>query len=235
MTFAIMLSGGTGQRMGTTIKIPKQYIETSGKPIVCRTLQVLQDSPKIDVIVIVAAKEWHGQIHAWNDLYGMTKDKAVVTGGDSRQESIFQGLKACARISLKDDDVVIIHDAVRPLVSEKLIEACLAPIPLHEGCMPVLPLKDTVYVSDDGKHIDQLLDRNLLYAGQAPEAFLLVPYFNAHQNASQQELHETKGSSEIAFKKGLDVCMIPGDEANFKITTTKDLEHYEAILASKSN
>ena len=86
------------------------------------------------------------------------------------QESIHNGLTVCMEDSVSENDGVIIHDGVRPLVSEQLIGDCLAALADHEGCMPVLPMKDTIYQSSDGTKIDHLLERSTLFAGQAPEA-----------------------------------------------------------------
>lgn len=102
------------------------------------------------------------------------------------------------------------------------------------SCMPVLPMKDTIYQSSDGTKIDHLLERSTLFAGQAPEAFRLHPYAKINREASKEELSLTRGTSEIAYRHGMDVAMIPGDERNFKITTRSDLERFCTIVEGET-
>ena len=96
--------------------------------------------------------------------------------------------------------------------------------------MPVIPVKDTVYLSKDGKNIDALLNRSQLWAGQAPEAFIFGKYLKVHDEMSHDELLKINGSTEIAFKNGMNVEMIKGDPMNFKITTPEDLANFETII-----
>ena len=117
-----------------------------------------------------------------------------------------------------NQDIVLIHDAARPLVSNDLINRCYNGCKEADGIMPVNPVKDTTYLSEDGKHIQSLLNRSHLWGGQAPEAFRFGNYIHGH------------GSTEIAFKAGLDCKMVEGDPMNFKITTPEDLSSFEAII-----
>ena len=147
-----------------------------------------------------------------------------------RQESIFSGLSVCMAQSQKDDDGVIIHDGVRPLLSHDLITACLDALQDYDGSMPVLPVTDTTYLSQDGKHISGLLDRSTLFSGQAPEAFRLHAYYRINQAATKQELAETRGTTEIAYRHNFNIRLIPGEYGNFKLTTPTDLDRFRAIL-----
>lgn len=228
MNIAIILSGGTGTRMGLT-DCPKQYIVVAEKPVLIYTLEKFQHSEVIDKIVIVAAEEWQPSISGWLTKYGISKTVIFASPGKQRQTSILNGLKVCMEHTLTADDVVIIHDAARPLVSPKMISDCIRAAQKYGGCMPVLPLKDTVYQSENGQDISGLLDRNTLFAGQAPEAFLLRQYANINMEADEEELEAYKGTSEIAYKNGITVHLIPGDENNFKITTKADLEKFRRI------
>lgn len=159
MNYAIILSGGIGSRMKTE-GFPKQYIEVANKPILIYTLEVFENCSDVDKIVIVAADQWKEAIIHWLEEYRITKVVNIALPGSSRQESILSGLEACMCDSENDDYCVIIHDAVRPCVSEELIRNCLQACNEHEGCMPVIPVTDTVYQSMDGKSIFSLLDRS---------------------------------------------------------------------------
>ena len=233
MNYAIILSGGIGTRMQMG-DFPKQYLEVEKKPILLYTLEQFQKSSAVEKIVIVAADAWREKIRGWMEEDGITKFLAFADAGDMRQESIHNGLTVCVEDSVSENDGVIIHDGVRPLVSEQLIGDCLAALADHEGCMPVLPMKDTIYQSSDGTKIDHLLERSTLFAGQAPEAFQLHPYAKINREASEEELSLTRGTSEIAYRHGMDVAMIPGDERNFKITTRSDLERFCTIVEGET-
>ena len=186
MNYAIILSGGIGTRMQMG-DFPKQYLEVEKKPILLYTLEQFQKSSAVEKIVIVAADAWREKIRGWMEEDGITKFLAFADAGDTRQESIHNGLTVCMEDSVSENDGVIIHDGVRPLVSEQLIGDCLAALADHEGCMPVLPMKDTIYQSSDGTKIDHLLERSTLFAGQAPEAFRLHPYAKINREASEEE------------------------------------------------
>lgn len=130
----------------------------------------------------------------------------------------------------KERDIVIVHDAARPLVSADTIKACIETCSAHDGAMPALPMKDTVYLSDDGKSISSLLDRKKIFAGQAPEAFLLRKYLQANEALLPERILSINGASEPALLAGMDIAIIPGDENNYKITTDHDLERYMEIV-----
>lgn len=227
MNTAIILSGGVGTRMGT--ECPKQYLEVAGQPIIAYCLEVFQSHPAVDSIVITAADEWQGFLNEWINKKGITKFKAFAPAGRTRQHSIFNGLTA-AECCTDRDGVVIIHDAARPLVSEQIISDCLSAAAEFGGAMPVITVKDTVYYSQSGEKIDNLLDRGCLYAGQAPEAFRYGEYLDIHRAASDSEIAETVGTSQIAYNHGMNIRMVKGSESNFKITTSEDLEAFKAVL-----
>jgi len=235
MNYAIILSGGIGSRMRTD-GFPKQYIEVKGKPILIYTLEIFDRCSSVDKIIIVADSLWYEEIKSWLNDYNLNKKFiSFATPGLSRQGSILNGLLCC--VDSSDDisrDNVIIHDAVRPCVNSKLIDQCFIALDEYEGCMPVLSVTDTTYYSDDGKHIFDLLNRDKLFAGQSPEAFKLKPYYEANIEATAEEILNIRGSTEIAYKHGLNVCLIPGDYGNFKITMPTDLDRFKTVLEDKN-
>lgn len=218
MNIALILAGGTGMRLSADM--PKQYIEVGGKPIIAYCLETFEQNKDIDEIRIVADVSWHDYIRAWTG----SKFRGISKPGETRQLSVFQGLCDMEK-DTGADDVVIIHDAARPLVSDKLISDCLAACNRHEGAMPFLPMKDTVYLGD-GTTITGLLDRSRVYAGQAPEAFVFGAYFEANKRLLPTQIREINGSAEPAVLAGMDIALLPGDEMNFKITTDEDLRRF---------
>lgn len=233
MNYALILSGGIGSRMNNK-DIPKQYIKVHDKPIIIYTLEQFEKSNEIDKIVIVAAKAWKTYIQDECQSYGISKLLDIAINGETRQESIYSGLKKCMEYSDSMKDKVIIHDAVRPLVSQDMITECLKSVDIYEGCMPVLPLTDTIYFSDNGQDITDLTDRSKLYSGQAPESFDLHKYYEVNATTSKEELSKIRGTTELAFKKGLKIKLIAGDDNNFKITTRSDLARFEMIVKDRT-
>lgn len=228
MNIALLLSGGTGLRLGADI--PKQYIKVGGKPIISYCIETLSAHEGIDGIQIVADGQWHDEIKEWlvkADVKG--KFRGFSMPGANRQLSIFSGLESIKAYA-SDTDTVLIHDAARPFLSQKMITDCLDAVEGYDGVIPVLPMKDTVYESTDGKTISRLLDRSRIYAGQAPELFRLGSYYEANRRLLPERILAINGSTEPAVMAGMKMAVIPGDENNFKITTKADLERFRQSI-----
>ncbi len=231
MNVALLLSGGRGSRIGS--EIPKQYIEVNGVPIIYYALKTLMLHEMIDAVQVVAEAEYETMIR---DVVSRIASecgheelalrfKGISVPGENRQLSILNGLKDIRKYA-SDADTVLIHDAARPCLSTELINECYEAIIGHEGVLPVLPMKDTVYYSNNGQRVSTLLERNKIFAGQAPELFLIGKYYDANQDLLPDKILDVKGSTEPAIMAGMDVVMIPGDEANYKITTKADLDRF---------
>lgn len=235
MVIALVLSGGTGTRIGGDI--PKQYIKVQGRMLIAFCLDMFAKHDRVDGIWIVAADEWQQKIREECDRAGI--DKNAIMGfslpGKTRQLSILNGLKdidTYVRSSKENEEpVVIIHDAARPNLTAEYVDTCLDAMDGYDGVMPVLPMKDTVYYSKDGKSVDKLLDRKCIYAGQAPEVYRLSGYLKANEDLVPDEIMKINGSTEPAVLAGLKVAMIPGDENNYKVTTKKDLERFVSDIS----
>lgn len=226
MNVALILAGGSGVRLGSDI--PKQYIEVKGKTVIAHCLEVFGDHPQIDAVQIVAHVQWRESIHKQMPETVLSKFKGFSEPGSNRQYSIYHGLQDIMQYA-KETDIVIVHDAARPFVPAALLTACIDACKEHDGCLPVLPMKDTVYLGD-GSKITSLLEREKVYAGQAPEAFVLGKYYEANRQLIPDRIERINGSTEPAILAGMDIAMIPGEEGNFKITTQADLERFKALL-----
>ena len=230
MNIALILSGGTGTRLGGDI--PKQYIKVKGRMLIAYCLNMFAAHSAIDGIFVVAAPEWRDEII--NECGRLGIGKADITGfsdpGRTRQLSILNGLRDIdtyvKSLDKNDDPVVIIHDAARPNLTAEYLDRCLDAIEGCDGVMPTLPMKDTVYYSENGTKVDRLLDRSCIYAGQAPELYRLKKYLEANEKLLPDEILRINGSTEPAVMAGLDVAMIPGDENNYKVTTKKDMDRF---------
>lgn len=236
MVIALILSGGTGRRMGTDI--PKQYIKVGERMIISWCMECLAAHVDIDGIQIVAEEMWRDMILKCmdgsrdNGKFG-NKFRGFSNPGENRQLSILHGLEDIREYAA-DGDYVLIHDAARPMLSARQVAECLAAVSGHDGVIPVLPMKDTVYLSKDGRTITSLLSRNQIYAGQAPELFALEKYYEANKTMPMEKIMQVNGSTEPAVMAGMDIAMIPGEERNFKITTMADLERFEKIVGEGS-
>ncbi len=228
MNVALILSGGTGARMAS--RIPKQYIEVNGRPIISYCIRSLSGHDGIDGIQIVADPLWRKCIEnclADDDPAG--KFRGFSQPGKNRQMSILSGLEDI-RLYAHDQDFVLVHDAARPLLSAEMISRCLRASEDRDGVIPVLPMKDTVYLSEDGQTVSSLLNREKIFAGQAPEGFRLKAYYEANLRLLPDEILKINGSTEPAILAGMDIAMIEGDENNFKITTKADLKRFQKII-----
>lgn len=231
MNVALVLSGGNGKRLGSGL--PKQYWVIAGKPVIVHTLEQFQRCGQVDVVIAVAAPEWEDRVLEWKEACGLDKLRAVAPAGADRQQSIRNGLLAAKPFMGEEPGGVIIQDAVRPLTSQDLLCRLLRGLSEAPCVMPVLPVTDTTYTSRDGQWVDGLLDRAVLYAGQAPEAFHYQPYLKLYQETPGEVLSAMSGSCQLPYSRGWKVKMIPGEPGNLKITYPADLEACEQALLKR--
>jgi 2-C-methyl-D-erythritol 4-phosphate cytidylyltransferase len=219
---AIVVAGGAGSRMQA--RINKVFIDIEGRSIVERSLQLFQLSPLVDDVVLVARQ---ADLASCESLRGrFSKLRSVVPGGDVRHRSEFAGLRAlAARIDAGEIDTVLVHDAVRPFASDRLIQRLLAGLNGPVGCVPGVPLEGTTVQVDDGWISGY--PRNL-WAVQTPQAFQATWLLEAHNKAARQGFIGTDTASVVEWAGG-EVAVIEGEPDNIKITTPDDLERAERI------
>ncbi len=243
MNYAVLLSGGTGKRIES--EVPKQYIKCAGHMMVTYALEPLLKCIHIDRVCIVAEHEWRKSIIGDAKLAGLDTEKffGFAIPGTNRQTSILNAMQEILKgigtneaVKLEkasDEDTVIFHDAARPFLTVEMLDKCYEELFGHDGVMPVLPMKDTVYRSTNGCGVSELLDRNEIFAGQAPELFRLKFYYQANIKLMPDKIYKINGASEPAIMDGMDIVMIPGDENNFKVTTQMDLERFRQLTSDR--
>jgi 2-C-methyl-D-erythritol 4-phosphate cytidylyltransferase len=223
MVGAVIVGAGEGRRMGATVR--KQFTKVGGKPIIAYTLEMFENSPLIDHIVAVVPKDaldWTKEEVA--DAYGFRKIRAIVPGGESRQESVLNGLKA-----LKDKtEIVVIHDAVRPLVSETLIRRVIDAARKTGAAITAIPARDTVKQVESGQIVGTL-DRRLLWFAQTPQSFRYNIILDAHRRALEDRLQVTDDAS-LVENYGAKVTVAVGSYSNLKITSPEDMPLFEYFL-----
>lgn len=224
---AVIVAAGQGKRLQTSV--PKQFYLIDGKPILFYTLSKFEACSRIDEIILVVAEDWLFHVSKEVvDKFEFHKIRKIVSGGQERQDSVFAGLKA---LDYKPD-MVVIHDAVRPLVSiakiKETIEACQA----HGAAILAIPPADTVKVEKKG-FVDRTLDRSKLWLVQTPQTFNYDLIMRAHKEAQKQKYYATDDSA-LVERLGHKVKIVPGEEINIKITRPMDLKLAEILLREKT-
>lgn len=224
---ALIPAAGMGKRMGASVN--KQYLQLGGLPIVARTISVFEQSPLIDAIYLVIPVEEipYCRKHVV-EACGFRKIAAIVPGGKERQNSVMNGLKAM-REYVSDDDIVLIHDGVRPLITEDMLQKSLSTARLHDGALVAVPVKDTIKTVLEGV-VTGTPSRESLWQAQTPQSFRFGKIFSAHLAAESDGFSGTDDASLIE-RTGGEVHIIRGDYRNIKITTPEDLVLAEAFLS----
>lgn len=220
---AVIVAAGKGTRMGT--RESKQYLALEGKPIIVHTLEVFSQIPWLQEIVLVTGREDVPRCQAWIRDYRLGKVSAVIPGGSERQQSVYEGIK---RIS---SEWVMIHDGVRPFVTQEEIESC-RDAAIREGASVLgVPVKDTIKQVNGKGQITGTPDRQSLWAVQTPQAFRLSDLRFAHESAAKDGFTGTDDAM-LMERAGYPVTVVEGKYSNIKITTPEDLE-YAAFLQKR--
>jgi 2-C-methyl-D-erythritol 4-phosphate cytidylyltransferase len=225
---AIVPAGGAGKRMGGAT--PKQFLMLGEWPMLLYSLRVLDQSPSVAEVILVVPKE--ERAHALADVverYRVKKVLKVVAGGATRQESVSNGLQETGA----DVEIVVVQDAVRPFVTEDLIEGSIQMARKVGGAVVAIPMKDTPkQVGPDGL-IQKTLDRTGLWHAQTPQTFRRAILVEAYRKAQAEHIHATDDAA-LVERLGQPVGIVPGSWENIKITTPEDLMIAEAVLAARS-
>jgi 2-C-methyl-D-erythritol 4-phosphate cytidylyltransferase len=223
--FALIPAAGMGKRMGASSN--KQYLLLDGIPILAHTLRVFQDAPFISGIYVISPEQeipfCQSEVI---ERYGFSKVRAVVAGGSERQHSVRNGLLAIDGAS--QDDLVLIHDGVRPFVPVDVLQAAATSADLHGGAVVAVPVKDTVKIASDGV-ITGTPPRDRLWLAQTPQAFRYGLISKAHVSAAAEGFLGTDDAS-LMERQGWQLQVVMGDYRNIKITTPEDMVLAEAFL-----
>jgi 2-C-methyl-D-erythritol 4-phosphate cytidylyltransferase len=226
-TIAIIPAGGSGKRMQGSLS--KQYLLLNGIPVLAHTLMVFQCTPMIhDVLLVVPAGDIEFVIKTIIEKYGVSKVSQVLPGGKERQDSVKKGLDAAG----DDYDVVVIHDGVRPFISEELIRLSVLEACMEEAVTTGVPVKDTVKMVDQGGWIMETLSRNRLWLTQTPQAFKREVIKEAYRSAYDDHFYGTDDAS-LVERIGVRVKMLRGSYENIKITTQEDLLFAEGFMKGR--
>ncbi len=233
MNVAVIFAGGAGQRMNTRTK-PKQFLELHGKPILIYTLELFQQAPSIDGIIVVMLENWIEYSSELIDKYQIKKVKAIVPGGKTGQESIFLGIEKAHEL-FEGDSVVLIHDGVRPLVEVETIEKCIECVKEHGSAITVSQAIETVALMTENGEVGEILPRKKCQIAKAPQCFILDRIYNNHLKAKAEGKFDFIDSASLMQHYGEKLFTVEGPSENIKITTPGDFYIFRAIVDAKEN
>ena len=233
MNIALIIAGGIGARMGQ--EIPKQFINVYDKPIIVYTMEAFQKNKNIDSIEVVCLEGWHDVLYAYARQFGISKLENVVSGGKNGQDSIRNGLYDIASRHKDSNDIVLIHDAIRPMLSEEIIDENLKVCKEYGNAITVLPCNAAMLKTYDGIEAEEQVPRDNLKETQTPQTFYLKDILNAHKEALERGITNSVASCTMYIELGRKLYLSKGSEKNLKLTTTEDIEIFKSLLVSKKD
>jgi 4-diphosphocytidyl-2-methyl-D-erithritol synthase len=234
--YAVILAGGSGERMGNVDK-PKQYLLLNGKPIIIHTIEKFYINPRFERIIVLCPKNWI--IHTKNLIMKYLPDYDrvdVIEGGSTRNETIMNAINYIEDIYVLDEDTIIVtHDSVRPFVTYRIIEENIDSAIKYGACDTVITASDTIVESADGNVISSIPDRKKMYQGQTPQSFKAMKLRKAFNSLTFEEKEVLTDAAKILVTKGESVHLVNGEVFNTKITYSYDLEVAEALIRRENN
>jgi 2-C-methyl-D-erythritol 4-phosphate cytidylyltransferase len=233
MNVALIFAGGVGRRMNTKA-LPKQFLTLYGKEIIIYTIEHFEQHPEIDAICVVCKKEWIDYLKKIVNKNQIKKVKWIVPGGDTGQDSIYNGLEKIHQ-ECPEDSVVLIHDGVRPLIDEKLISDNIQSVREHGSAITVTPVIETVMLADEDNKVYKSVNRDKSRVAKAPQSFVLKDIYAAHQKAIADNCHSKIDSATMMSDYGYSLYTVEGSAENIKITTPTDYFIFKALIDAREN
>ena len=232
MNVAVIIAGGVGNRMGQSI--PKQFINVYDKPILIYTLEDFQRHPLIDAIEVVCIEGWENVVWSYAKQYNITKLKWITPGGTSGQESIRNGVYNLEQHCTKDD-IVIIHDGIRPLVDETVLTDVIMKAEKYGAAVTSMPYNEQIFVidNDDENTTIQFIPRETLRRVSTPQAYNYGLLDEKYHEAFEKEIgiHGSHYTNTMMVELGVRLYFAAGSDKNIKLTTQDDLEMFKGYLA----
>lgn len=230
MNIALIIAGGSGERMHQDI--PKQFLSINDRPVIVYTLEAFEHHPEIDEIAVVCIEGWEQVLMAYARQFGITKLKSVIPGGDCGQASIRNGVYALEESHSKDD-IILIHDAIRPLVSAEIISDCIRVTSTYGNAIAVIPCAEAMLTTDDEQVSTGSYPRDGLKRTQTPQGFKLGDICDLHRRALDKGITGSIASCTLMIEMGQQVHFSIGSEKNVKLTTLEDIDIFKALLSAK--
>ncbi|MDD6187685.1 MAG: IspD/TarI family cytidylyltransferase [Oscillospiraceae bacterium] len=234
MNIAVIFAGGVGSRMNSKEK-PKQFLTIYGKPIIVHTVELFQFHKEIDAVVIACIEPWIPHMKNLVQQYNLDKVKEIVPGGKTGQESIYNGLCAAERVAHGEDAIVLIHDGVRPLITEKTISDNLNSVLQYGSAITSVKVKETVLMVSEDNRITYVPDRSITRLARAPQSFFLSEIISLHRQAIKDGKTDFIDSCSMMQYYNRPLYLVDGPQENIKITTPDDFYSMRAILEAREN
>ena len=234
MNVAVILAGGSGSSMGQDI--PKQFINVYDKPVLVYTLQGFQRHPQIDAILVVCIDGWYDVVKAYARQFGIDKLKWVVPGGETGQESIRNGVYALEGICA-EDDIVIVHDGIRPLVDETVLTDVIVKCRQYGNAVSSMPYNEQIFVADDEISTVKYIPRDTIRRVSTPQAYRYGKLLWAYKKAFAEGIgiYGSAYTNTMMAELGERLYFAAGSDKNIKLTTKDDLELFKAYLKSEKD
>ena len=227
MNIALIIAGGVGARMKQAI--PKQFMTVFDKPIIAYTMEKFEKHPLIDVIAVVCLEGWENILASYAKQYNITKLKHIVPAGKVGQESIKNGLLELEKYYSKDD-IVLIHDAIRPNLSADIISDCLSTIQKYGSAVVVIPCNEAMMITEDSIGAEKAFPRDNLKRTQTPQGAYLGDLLDTHQKAENLGIKESVATCTLMVEVGKKIYFSSGSAKNIKITTPEDIDIFKSLL-----
>lgn len=236
MNIGLIFAGGSGTRMNTKSK-PKQFLEMNGKPIIIHTIEYFENCSEIDKIVVVCISDWIDRFSNMLKKYNINKVAKVVEGGETGQLSIYNGLVAAKEVAGQDYDnsIILIHDGVRPLISEQLILDNINMVKEKGTAITVTPATETIIQVNDSKEVSNVVDRSSCYTAKAPQSFFLKDIMSVHERALSEGHNNMIDSATMMRTYGYVLNTVEGPVENIKITNPTDFYIFRSIYEAREN
>lgn len=230
MNIGLIIAGGSGTRMNQDI--PKQFLTVNERPVIVYTLEVFQNHADIDSIAVVCIDGWEHVLWAYAKQFNITKLKHVITGGDSGQTSIRNGVFELEK-HYSSEDIVLIHDAIRPMVSQEIISDCIVKARKFGSAIACIPCAEAMLETEDQVSAEKSYPRNNLKRTQTPQAFPISRITDLHRRALEKGITDSVASCTLMIEMGERVYFSAGSEKNIKLTTIEDIDIFKALLLAK--
>lgn len=230
MNIALIIAGGSGQRMGQDI--PKQFLNVHDRPVIIYTLEAFERHPNIDAIEVVCVEGWEAILRAYCKQFNIKKLENIVCGGENGQASIRNGIMDIFSRHGKDD-LVLIHDAIRPMVSTEIISDCIRVAMKYGNAITAIPCAEAMLRTVDGVSSREQISRDNLKRTQTPQAAKLGELIKAHKEAIEKGITSSVATCTMFIELGKTLYFSMGSEKNIKLTTTEDFEIFKALLSAR--
>ena len=227
---ALLTAAGVGSR--TNQDIPKQFFHIDNKPLIIYTMEAFQNHPNVDEIIVVCLDGWHEILKAYAKQFNITKLKYVVSGGTTGQESIYNGIKELEN-NCNKEDVIIVHDGNRALVSDEIISGALSTFYKYGSAVVAIPCTEVVFETEDKVESTKEISRDRLLRTQTPHIYTLGKLLWAHSEAKKRNITNMAASCSLMRELGEKTYFSKGSEKNLKVTTLDDLEIFKALIHSE--